>query len=874
MKNHFYLSVVLLFFFTASVSAQTTWQELGPDNVGANVSSLIVDNRDPTGNTLYAGTQGGGVWKSTSAGNWWEPLGCTDNMYVSSIVQANDGKIYFGTGYDKSFGIYGSSLYKSAIGEGVFAIDSSDNFQALGYSDTLLYKVIVKMAVNPTNSNELLIATDRGLLQSKDKGQTWSKLVIPGVAVNANYVDVTWASDGLKIYASYNISSNSGFVRSLDGGLSWEQVSNANYPSFPVTSGRIGIGVSPANPSRVAIYLANSSGGTISLIVSNDAGNTWNTLAVKDSTFNPDLNEGCAWAFNSLTFHPTELDKIFVASKTVFTLDNVYGSQNKSIFSGNLLAPGEGIYINQIVVDTTKDVIYVCSIKGIFQASTATNYPNLLFSEKDQNITTNNFLSVTANKMGVAYGGNDNNRFYQQNLYTKNFNSLRKLNAPTFCEVSTLSNNFVFISDMYARFLTSDNSGNVFTNLFDLNLDPENTNTPSACGSLVQLSAPYISTFVLKETKAAFNNREQVNFTADKQYNAGDSIIVQSKTAKTKFTITTPISLNQGDVLPVPDQVVSRLFLSSKCGVWMKAHALNIISNRDWFRVLPASSVYGEPFWYETSNNMDTLYVTTSIGYVIKIAGLNSLDYSDNTDVYKDDSLTITSVKIKHRLFEGLAIDRQNNQVLICALTGILQSADASVYKSTDGGSTWQPLLNGPMGVAAYTCLIDENNSNTYLVGTQNGLWVSYDAGQTWQHEVSELCQIPVFRLRQTPLLVDECPVVYAATSRGLWRSFSLTPNGCNTSVGITPITTEGTDFVVYPNPTAGQLHLKSIMQNAGEAAIQITDISGRLIVQTKMDYVTGEQIYKLDISAFASGMYFATLVTNDRRSTKMFVVE
>ncbi len=275
MKNHFYLSVVLLFFFTASVSAQTTWQELGPDNVGANVSSLIVDNRDPTGNTLYAGTQGGGVWKSTSAGNWWEPLGCTDNMYVSSIVQANDGKIYFGTGFN-FLEVGASSFSSQESGNGLYAIGQSDVINQLSgavFSTTARHWVQTnKLAVNPLNSNEVVAATDGGLFISTNGGVTFDSVSMAGL-INDRAVDVVWSNDGQKLYASLGVFSNPQFVKSANGGANWSLTTPANTPSFPVFKGRISIAISKSNADIIYLYAANSYGQVDRIVRSFDGGN-------------------------------------------------------------------------------------------------------------------------------------------------------------------------------------------------------------------------------------------------------------------------------------------------------------------------------------------------------------------------------------------------------------------------------------------------------------------------------------------------------------------------------------------------------------------------------------------------------------------------
>src|SRR4051812_2959965 len=92
------LSLILLSSFFASAQLNLQWQEVGPDNMGGNITALLLDKRDPNRQTLYAGSLGGGVWKSSTGGAWWDFMSCTGNYSISDFVQANDGTIYFGTG--------------------------------------------------------------------------------------------------------------------------------------------------------------------------------------------------------------------------------------------------------------------------------------------------------------------------------------------------------------------------------------------------------------------------------------------------------------------------------------------------------------------------------------------------------------------------------------------------------------------------------------------------------------------------------------------------------------------------------------------------------------------------------------------------------
>jgi len=75
----------------------------------------------------------------------------------------------------------------------------------------------------------------------------------------------------------------------------------------------------------------------------------------------------------------------------------------------------------------------------------------------------------------------------------------------------------------------------------------------------------------------------------------------------------------------------------------------------------------------------------------------------------------------------SIAVDPGNAQV---AYVG---TRDAGVFKTTDGGASWQPARMGLTITAIRTLRIDPTNSSTLWAGTDfDGVWKSIDAGATW----------------------------------------------------------------------------------------------------------------------------------------------
>src|ERR1051326_2942584 len=99
-----------------------TWQPLGPGNIGGRTLALAIRPDDP--NTMYAGSAGGGVWKTTDGGQSWNPL--TDLLPSLAITKLamdpqNPDTLYAGTGEwytnsQRGDSIRGAGIFKTTDG--------------------------------------------------------------------------------------------------------------------------------------------------------------------------------------------------------------------------------------------------------------------------------------------------------------------------------------------------------------------------------------------------------------------------------------------------------------------------------------------------------------------------------------------------------------------------------------------------------------------------------------------------------------------------------------------------------------------------------------------------------------------------------------
>ena len=152
---------------------------LGPGTMSGRISAIEgVDAEN--GKTLYIGTAGGGIWKTTNAGASFKPVfdKYCQSIGAIAIDQKNPKVVYAGTGESnmRNSVSIGNGFYKST--------DAGSNWSKTGALDSTEH--IAKIAIDPSNSNTIYVAAPgplwsdskhRGLYKSVDAGKTFEKIL-------------------------------------------------------------------------------------------------------------------------------------------------------------------------------------------------------------------------------------------------------------------------------------------------------------------------------------------------------------------------------------------------------------------------------------------------------------------------------------------------------------------------------------------------------------------------------------------------------------------------------------------------------------------------------------------------------------------------
>ncbi len=267
---------LLFIFLTNSFSspAQTaSWTPVAPAYFPTNVSGQIHGisrisqmKFHPTDtNKLYAVSARGGLFISSNGGNNWTIApGCDilPGMRLASVCidHTNDQILYLGTG-DHNYYYNGSGVYKSTNGGTTFTATS------------LTSKLVVEMAMDPTNNQVIVAATNAGIYKTTNGGSSWS-LKTGAIAFD----DMKEKRPGSRVL--YAATRDSAFFRSNDFGDTWTQINNGIVLPPGVTTGSgCRIAVTPADTNIVYLGMV-SSGGL--LYKSVDGGSTF--TAIKTSS--------------------------------------------------------------------------------------------------------------------------------------------------------------------------------------------------------------------------------------------------------------------------------------------------------------------------------------------------------------------------------------------------------------------------------------------------------------------------------------------------------------------------------------------------------------------------------------------------------------
>jgi len=364
-----------------SIDSGNHWEckgDMFPNN--RDVASFALDPHNTS--VLYAGTSGGGIFKSADGGDSWvksdKGLEASFTWKVA-LDPSNDHIIYAGTN--------GGGLYKSE--------NNGLDWQMKNQADAgVAVWNIFDMAFDPTNPSTMYIGSGccKGMFKTEDSGNTWQELG------TFSFVE-TLAIDPLNSSTLYANGS-----KSLDGGNTW-------FSSCPETIGKINkIAIDPTRPSNIYLITSNSE-----IFRSNDGGLSWARKDIPIPNSAKD-NYHCTVALDSQT-----PDTIYAGLKGIYQSED---GGNTWVCKGL-----EEDCILEILVDPgNPDVVFAGSLRnGVYRSN---NRGDTWESFSDgMNSSTVLSLAIIQQPTWTIYAGTTIGIFsYAENHPV--INSIRKLSNP------------------------------------------------------------------------------------------------------------------------------------------------------------------------------------------------------------------------------------------------------------------------------------------------------------------------------------------------------------------------------------------------------------------------------------------------------------
>ena len=252
-----------------STYQELRWRNIGPFRGGRTRALSGVPSQP---NVFYIGAVDGGVWKSDDFGRTWNPIfdaQPTQSIGAIAVAPSDPNIIYVASGE----GLRRPDL---SVGDGIYkSTDAGKTWTHLGLRDG---QQIPALVVDPHDPNRLFAAVlghpygpnaERGIFRSTDGGQTWTKVLYKDENTGGSDIEMDPSNPNV-LYASLwesrlapwedaNLYSgkNSGLFKSTDGGDTWHQLTNG----LPKNIVQVKTAIAPSQPNRIFAVVGTTERG-------------------------------------------------------------------------------------------------------------------------------------------------------------------------------------------------------------------------------------------------------------------------------------------------------------------------------------------------------------------------------------------------------------------------------------------------------------------------------------------------------------------------------------------------------------------------------------------------------------------------------------
>lgn len=313
-----FLAVSILFFAGCSlVSSSTDGGVFRSDDGGKNFSQKVaIDEKTKigsvdvlslavnpqNGNEVYIGTKSAGIFKTTDAGEKWQPVKVSEKLpskvYAIAIDPINPATVYV-------------AVIVSGRGKILKSEDAGVNWKDV-YSEASSGPFVLALALNPVNPKNIFAGNTKGqIIFSDNGGDTWKNLYQAKSEVFKIAVDFF---DPNLVYFAVN---QNGLLRTRDGGKNFEDLAEKN-----IVNRETGL----ENPSALITDPGRANwvyaGTEVGLFRSKDGGENWELIKI--------LNRPRENAVRGIAVNPVNSDEVIYGAAQAF-YKSVDGGQSWAV---------------------------------------------------------------------------------------------------------------------------------------------------------------------------------------------------------------------------------------------------------------------------------------------------------------------------------------------------------------------------------------------------------------------------------------------------------------------------------------------------------------------------------------------------------------
>ncbi|WP_298778968.1 hypothetical protein [uncultured Polaribacter sp.] len=699
-------------------------RNIGPGGMSGRVTSIDVVENNPE--IMYVGTASGGIWKSTSGGIKWKPIfekELTASIGAVAIQQSNPSVIWAGTGEGNPRNSLngGFGIYKS--------LDAGKTWKSMGLKNT---RHIHRVVIDPSNPDVVYVGAigspwgehkERGVYKTVDGGKSWKQILFTNIKsgaadlimdpTNPNKLIATMWEHKRDPWFFKSGGKGSGLYITHDGGENWKQITEKE--GFPKGDlGRIGVAIAPNNPDVIyALVEAKKN----ALYKSENGGFKWKKVNDKPGIGNR------PFYYSEIYVDPQNENRLY----TVFTYVNVSQDGGKSF---KQLMPAYGVDNG---VHPDHHAWWIHPKNGKFMIDGNDGGLNIT---KDGgktwrfigNIPVAQFYHINVDNEFPynVYGGMQDNGSWRGPAYVWKAQGIRN---SYWQEIS-------------------------FGDGFDVVPDKDDSRygwSMSQQGSVVRYDYITGNNYSVKPTHADANVKLRFNWNAAINMDPFDnstlyfgSQFVHKSTDKglTWSVISPDLSTNNPE----------KLKQSESGGLTMDATGAE---NHCTILVIEPTVLEKDVLWAATDDGQV---------HITKNGGKDWTNVSKNIKGLPEFSW-IAQIK---------ASNKNKGEALLVANDYRRFNYTPYAYKTTNYGKTWKRLVDENDVQSYALCIIeDPENENLLFLGTDDGLYISVNAGNKWTKWTEGFPTVPVKDLVIHP---RENDLVIGTFGRAAWVLDDITP--------------------------------------------------------------------------------------------------